>query len=659
MTDINQYITDYLDYYCGLENAPGFAVLLKGEWGSGKTSFIKRYCKSLREQKRKCLYVSLNGVTSFSEIEEAFLQQQIPFLASKPVAIGRNLITQVLKNSLKLDVNDAATLNLTTPSMKLTELFTNLEQSILIFDDLERCSIDIVNRLGYINSFVEQKGLKVIIIANEDKIFENYKDIKEKLIGKTFNISPDIYGSLNAFIEDIKDLNIQGFFIKNIEFMKKLYEQAKCSNLRILKQIILDFERIYEKLDDKGKNKQEVLQEIIQLLTIFSIEIKMANMQPTDITKLLDAQVDAQARRNRSMKNGSFIENNSDVHEDKNNLQEICDKYYYLQIYYPFPSAIWWEDFFDKGVVNIEELNNEIINKYFPDENTPNWLKLYYHNRLSDDKFDSCLKIVESEFISCKYTDISIIKHIIGLFLYFSEKGLYSKDKEEILKAGRIHIDNLISKNQLNILELMDKNILDNSIGSAGSVLTNNFRIDFYSRDKEDFKNFCYYINEALNKELLNAKYMGHLAQEVLQIMKSDITEFYDMICVKSYGRKNIKHKYDKIPILKYIHPQDFVITVLSMDMDFDNKKHIFWALNERYELINVDVYRGLVEELDWLKAIQKLFFKEANKRQGKLSGFQIRELIENNLYEVISKLENIQIQQININKSLNQDFGS
>ncbi len=170
---LNSHIIEYLDYYCNLLDAPGFAVLLKGKWGSGKTWFIKRYCESLRDKKRKCLYVSLNGVTSFSEIEEAFLQQQIPFLASKPVAIGRNLITQVLKNSLKLDVNDAATLNLTTPSMKLTELFTNLEQSILIFDDLERCSINIVNILGYINSFVEQKELKVIIVTDETKLKEN------------------------------------------------------------------------------------------------------------------------------------------------------------------------------------------------------------------------------------------------------------------------------------------------------------------------------------------------------------------------------------------------------------------------------------------------------------------------------------------------------
>lgn len=42
----------------------------------------------------------------------------------------------------------------------------------IIFDDLERCSIVIPNILGYINQFVENNGLKVIVIANEDEIIK-------------------------------------------------------------------------------------------------------------------------------------------------------------------------------------------------------------------------------------------------------------------------------------------------------------------------------------------------------------------------------------------------------------------------------------------------------------------------------------------------------
>ncbi|MEA5552144.1 P-loop NTPase fold protein [Anabaena cylindrica UHCC 0172] len=645
MTDINQYVTDYLDYYCGLEDSPGFAVLLKGEWGSGKTWFIKKYREKLEAEIKKdeyqIIYITLYGVKNIDDIAYIFLEQSIPTLASsKWSKLGFNFIKLIL-NSQKIDLEKL--------KIDFSKYIVN-NKKILIFDDLERCQIDISNIMGYMNYFVEQQGSKVIIIANEDIIFDNYKDTKEKLIGKTFNIAPDIDSALNGFIKNIEDSDIQKFLIKNAEFIKTLYGQAKCTNLRILKQIILDFERIYEKLD-KEKNKQEVLQEIIKVLTIFSIEIKMANLQPKDINKLLDAQVEIQARRNTNRRNGSFSEENSDVQEDKNNLQEICDKYSYLQIYDPFPSAIWWEDFFDKGIVNSKELNKEIANKYYLDDNTPNWLRLFYLNGLNDDEFDKYREIVESEFNNREYKDISIIKHIVGCFLYFSNNGLYVKAKEEILKDAKIYIDDLItnlnSNNQLEVLELINENNQDSSVNP---ISNSDFRLGFYSQEIQEFKDFYNYIDEVLNKKLSNPQYMGNLAQELLEIMKNDVKEFYSMICIQSLTNKKIRRKYDEIPILKYIPQQNFVETLLSMK--YDNKKYVFWALKERYKQIDVHFYPKLIEEIEWLKMVQDLLLKEVDKRQGKLSGYQLKELIDRNLSKAISTLEDIQIQQIN--KSVN-----
>ena len=51
---INSHIEEYLDYYCGLSHAPEFAILLKGEWGCGKTWFINKYREKLEQEKQKC-----------------------------------------------------------------------------------------------------------------------------------------------------------------------------------------------------------------------------------------------------------------------------------------------------------------------------------------------------------------------------------------------------------------------------------------------------------------------------------------------------------------------------------------------------------------------------------------------------------------------------
>ncbi|MEM9650150.1 MAG: P-loop NTPase fold protein, partial [Bacteroidota bacterium] len=64
ISEINKHIEKYLDYYCSLSHTPGFAVLLKGEWGCGKTWFINKYREKLEKKKQKFLYVSLYGMTS-------------------------------------------------------------------------------------------------------------------------------------------------------------------------------------------------------------------------------------------------------------------------------------------------------------------------------------------------------------------------------------------------------------------------------------------------------------------------------------------------------------------------------------------------------------------------------------------------------------------
>lgn len=79
----NQHITEFLNYYCSLPTAPQYAVMLKGKWGSGKTHFINEYKNVLNENKKKYIYVSLYGVTSYDEIETKFLEVLHPKLYNK------------------------------------------------------------------------------------------------------------------------------------------------------------------------------------------------------------------------------------------------------------------------------------------------------------------------------------------------------------------------------------------------------------------------------------------------------------------------------------------------------------------------------------------------------------------------------------------------
>lgn len=126
---INTHIKAYLDYYCGLTHAPGFAVLLTGQWGAGKTWFINKYREKLKKNNQKCLYVSLNGMTTFSEIGDAFFQQLHPVLSSRGMAIASKIITGLLKGALKIDLNndriDEGTWSIQVPEIHIPEYLKN------------------------------------------------------------------------------------------------------------------------------------------------------------------------------------------------------------------------------------------------------------------------------------------------------------------------------------------------------------------------------------------------------------------------------------------------------------------------------------------------------------------------------------------------------
>ena len=71
--DRNQQVKAYLTYYIAFSYPPHFAVLLNGPWGIGKTFLLKEFLKPLAGE-MKCVYVSLYGLTSFDEIDDAIFR---------------------------------------------------------------------------------------------------------------------------------------------------------------------------------------------------------------------------------------------------------------------------------------------------------------------------------------------------------------------------------------------------------------------------------------------------------------------------------------------------------------------------------------------------------------------------------------------------------
>ncbi len=167
-------------------NIYNYAVMIDGEWGSGKTYFIKnilvnhleKYLENKPKEStkfKKVIYSSLYGITSTLDISNTIYVNILNSIIEsnnttkkisnlvKDNKIGK-LASKIGSDLLKNKGIDI------TQSLELLGEAINVNDYIFIFDDLERCNCDINEVLGYINNFVEHDCVKVILVANETEI---------------------------------------------------------------------------------------------------------------------------------------------------------------------------------------------------------------------------------------------------------------------------------------------------------------------------------------------------------------------------------------------------------------------------------------------------------------------------------------------------------
>lgn len=612
----NQHIKEYLDYYLALTMPPEYAILLRGKWGCGKSWFIKKYKES--NKSREYLYVSLNGVTIYSEIEDDFFQQLHPKLASKGMKLVGKVLKGVLKTTIKVDLDndgkEEGNISSGIPDINLPDYLKNLQDRVLIFDDLERCSISIPNILGYINQFVEQNGLKVIIIANEEEIIKldnpeknkdntkAYLSIKEKLIGKSFDIQFDFASSLNEFIGQLSHKTIPSLLKSKATELEQLFNVAGYNNLRHLRIALLDFERFYDFLPDVAKTKQDLADHIFELFFSISFELKKGALIEDEIKLLFTADI--------TRKEGEKAKTTFDL---------IKEKYSVFGRYYHPISPQLLSQFFKNGTVDKTLLKECIENSnYFQKENTANWMRLWHYYDLNDDEYTIVLGNVYKEFESFSTTNKYELLHITGTLLRLSHIKLVSKSKTEILALAKKNVDSMKSKGHL-VLSKHEEFPPYSYLG-----------LGFNGSDLKEYKAFIKYMTGKI--AAFETENYPKLASELLQKLDTAIDEFTASIGWAGSG-KNI---YYDIPILSFIDIKDFVTKFIALPNR--SKKYLGWAFEKRYKYPEFN--KSLQPEIAWLKTLRKELMKVKNKLKGKPSGHIIEFAFVESLNKSIIMLE-------------------
>ena len=161
-----------------------YAIMLNGEWGSGKTYFWNNKLRSrlesikIGDKNYKTIYMSLYGINSLEEISKKIFIETNPMINKtlKKFVDTRegNVIPEYVKTGLDM-ANLYGTTNFNSDRIDYSKMFS-IDDKILCFDDLERANVDVIDILGYINNFVEHDGIKTILICNEKELATKFKN---------------------------------------------------------------------------------------------------------------------------------------------------------------------------------------------------------------------------------------------------------------------------------------------------------------------------------------------------------------------------------------------------------------------------------------------------------------------------------------------------
>ena len=283
------------------------ALLVTGEWGSGKTFFLKNLAQKYNKDKYAIVHISLFGRDSSEEIEHDIKKDPCYIYSTIDIA-GSNSdnkrAKQLKVKSIRKKINEKSSVSkfmngarILTGHFKDTSKivkgidsiinfnywdFIDLESSILgrkvviIFDDFERCSIKLDILLGIINEYSENIGIKVIIVANDDKIKKQKKFLKfkEKVVYRTIKLEQNAKYVLSALIKEIdsRSSEYQRYLEKHFQEIIQIFYASTYNNFRSLRTAIIDFEKIYSLFIKKTKylvcNKLEQYEEKTLLLLL-------------------------------------------------------------------------------------------------------------------------------------------------------------------------------------------------------------------------------------------------------------------------------------------------------------------------------------------------------------------------------------------------------
>ena len=566
MEDLVESILDYIraDY-------TDYAIMINGEWGSGKTYFWNHKIRnkiesmSLNGKRYRTIYMSLYGISNLEEISKKIFIETTQLmdknLKKYMDANGQISIPEYAKTGLDMANFFGVTQN--GDKLDYAEFFST-DDKVLCFDDLERANVDVIDILGYINNFVEHDHIKTIIICNEkelstklkssnlemktfiatylldkegelvkktDKpmverirdqieyVFDkanDYERIKEKLIGETFEYAPEFNYIINGILMRYERYpELIRFLRENTNLIVSTFHKSGTRNLRILKHALNDFKKIFDMVNKAYPNTNNRVMQTMLIFTIaISFEIKAGKVTKDKFINI----------KNNEEYKAILVSSRVFMDNRQFYIKEFDNTYYYnFKAEYRFFKFI--EIYVRTRIFDMKVFkeNMEVIINTVDTNKLPGYKRLLTEEywKISDDEFDGVIEEVLENVKQGSIQPIEIVK-LFAYFSYFIKRGLIDYDIKAI-KSVFLTGMNMASLTA-SYCENVEEQLEQVSVETVGVEM------------EEVLKHF-----EEINEKLKDKMYQEK-AEEIFKFIPMKMESFYD---------KFAKECID-IPIFKY-----------------------------------------------------------------------------------------------------------
>lgn len=531
MEDLVESILDYIrsDY-------TDYAIMLNGEWGSGKTYFWNNKIKpkiesmALNGKRYTAIYMSLYGISNLEEISKKIFIETTQLMDKNLKkfmdASGVKNIPEYAKTGLDMANFFGVTQN--GDRIDYGQFFST-DDKVLCFDDLERANVDVIDILGYINNFVEHDHIKTIIICNEkelstklknsnlemktfiatylldkenklniktDKpmverirdtieyVFDkanDYERIKEKLIGETFEYAPEFNYIINGLLmryENCPDLI--RFLRENTKLIISTFNKSGTRNLRILKHSLTNFKKIFDMVNNYYPNTNH---RVLQTMLIFTIAISF-EIKAGKITKDKFVNINDNEEYKAILVSSRVFMDNRQFY-----IKEFDNNYYYnFKAEYRFFKFI--ELYVRTRIFDMKVFKQDmeaIINTVDTDK-LPGYKRLLTEEywKIADDQFDGIITEVLDDVKNGRIELINVVK-LFAYFAHFVRKGLINYDMKTIKSVflNGMNVSSLTSSYCPNVdEELASLAIEEDKSEDMEEVLTHFNKINIQLEDK-------------------------------------------------------------------------------------------------------------------------------------------------------------------------------